>query len=234
VVWAHQYCCSRNLVYSALVFSLLSYAGHTVSVKVLNWTATMYKLGQIGYAHALCHGVYRLLPRRIDRTVLAALALISTFHDTSCDRPFPLREVGGMVTAYLEDCISGGPNDRAMYLRRRRSLRRDHVHWVQLTFFPQFIWIPGMPRRLLGVSSGVPGAERALYRGASILAVGFILPLPLFCLVPEFGESPATIHGTAAWSGRPLLRHPRTILTSLRGDKEPYHYGADEEVAVVH
>jgi len=121
-----------------------------------------------------------------------------------------------MVTAYLEDCISGGPNDRAMYLRRREACGADSRSLgSNLTFFPQFILVSGHAAALLGVSSGVPGAERALYRGRVDSGRGLHFAAPLFCLVLKFGEVAGDNLGAAGLEWETTSRH-HAHLTSLR------------------
>ena len=55
LVWGHHmFVAGERHVYSAMVFSLLSYFVAVPSaIKVFNWTATIYK-GSVSLANALC------------------------------------------------------------------------------------------------------------------------------------------------------------------------------------
>jgi cytochrome c oxidase subunit 1 len=105
-----------------------------------------------------------------------------------------------------------------------------------LTFFPQFILgYLGMPRRYWAYPPEFQVLNVLSTAGASILAVGFILPLLYFAWSLKFGE-PA---GDNPWQAAGLEWETSSPPPTNNFDKppvvtkEPYHYG-DEEADGVH
>jgi cytochrome c oxidase subunit 1 len=106
-----------------------------------------------------------------------------------------------------------------------------------LTFFPQFILgYMGMPRRYWAYPPEFQVLNVLSSAGASILAVGFIMPLIYFLWSLKYGE----IAGDNPWKATGLEWetsspppthnfHEIPVVT-----KEPYAYGEPEEVPVVH
>jgi cytochrome c oxidase subunit 1 len=106
-----------------------------------------------------------------------------------------------------------------------------------LTFFPQFILgYLGMPRRYWAYPPEFQVLNVLSTAGASILAVGFILPLLYFGWSLKFGE-PA---GDNPWQAAGLEWETSSPPPTHNFDKppvvtkEPYHYGDEEEAAGVH
>ncbi len=184
LVWGHHMFVTGQSVYAGMVFSLLSFLVAIPSaIKVFNWTATLYK-GSItlSSADAVCAGLRRPVhDRRPDRAV-PGVAGDRRAPDRHLfrGRAFPLhhgrRHGDGLPGRHpflvAEDHrphVSGnlGPHRRA-----------DDLLRLQPDFFPQYLLgYCGMPRRyhtyppefqLLNVLSSA---------GASILAVGYLLPL---------------------------------------------------------
>jgi cytochrome c oxidase subunit I len=245
VVWAHHMFVAGISTYSALVFSLLSFAVAIPSaVKIFNWTATLYK-GSISletpmlYAMAFM-GLFTI--GGLTGLFLAALGLDIHIHDTYfVIAHFHYIMVGGMVTAYLGGLHFWWPKITGrMYPEAWAKLSALIVFiGFNLTFFPQFILgYLGMPRR----SSAYPPEFQVLNvlssAGASILAVGFILPAIYFLWSLKYGE----IAGNNPWratglewqttSPPPTHNFHETPVVTM----EPYHYGEgeEEEVPVVH
>jgi cytochrome c oxidase subunit I len=241
VVWAHHMFVAGISVYSALVFSLLSYAVAIPSaVKVFNWTATMYK-GSVSletpmlYALAFI-GLFTI--GGLTGLFLAALGLDIHIHDTYfVVAHFHYVMVGGMVTAYMGGLHFWWPKITGrMYPEAWAKLSALIVFiGFNLTFFPQFILgYLGMPRRYAVYPPEFQVLNVLSSAGASILAVGFILPGIYFLWSLKYGE----VAGDNPWKATGLEWetsspppthnfHETPVVTT-----EPYHYGAGEEVPV--
>ena len=221
-------------VYAALVFSSLSFLVAVPSaIKVFNWTATLYK-GSISLrdADAVCPGFRRPVHRRRpDRPVSGdaghghARARHLFRH-----RPFPFHHGrrhgdglhGRPALLVAED---DGAHVFGMVVAAGRA---DHLRGL----FPD---VPAAVRRRLQrhaaalspLSAGVPGVERDVVGGRSILAVGYVLPLfylPLLAPLRKSGRG--RIRGARpGWNGRPPRR--RRATTSPRRQivvRGPYEY----------
>ena len=245
VVWAHHMFVAGISMYSALVFSILSFAVAIPSaVKIFNWTATMYK-GSISletpmlYALAFM-GLFTI--GGLTGLFLAALGLDIHIHDTYfVVAHFHYVMVGGMVTAYMGGLHFWWPKITGrMYPEAWAKLSALIVFiGFNLTFFPQFILgYLGMPRRYAAYPPEFQVLNVLSTAGASILAVGFILPAIYFLWSLKYGE----VAGDNYWNARGLewettspppthnFHHTPVVTT------EAYHYGSDEpeEVRVVH
>jgi cytochrome c oxidase subunit I len=243
VVWAHHMFVAGISMYSALVFSLLSFAVAIPSaVKVFNWTATMYR-GSVSletpmlYALAFI-GLFTI--GGLTGLFLAALGLDVHIHDTYfVVAHFHYVMVGGMVTAYMGGLHFWWPKITGrMYPEATAKLSALIVFiGFNLTFFPQFILgYMGMPRRYAAYPPEFQVLNVLSSAGASILAVGFILPAIYFLWSLKYGE----VAGDNPWKATGLEWattspppthnfHETPVVTT-----EPYHYGVDEEVPVVH
>jgi cytochrome c oxidase subunit I len=243
VVWAHHMFVAGISMYSALVFSLLSFAVAIPSaVKIFNWTATMYK-GSVSletpmlYALAFM-GLFTI--GGLTGLFLAALGLDVHIHDTYfVVAHFHYVMVGGMVTAYMGGLHFWWPKITGrMYPEATAKLSALIVFiGFNLTFFPQFILgYLGMPRRYAAYPPEFQVLNVLSSAGASILAVGFILPAIYFLWSLKYGE----VAGDNPWKATGLEWvttspppthnfHETPVVTT-----EPYHYGVDEEVPVVH
>jgi cytochrome c oxidase subunit I len=243
VVWAHHMFVAGISTYSALIFSLLSFAVAIPSaVKIFNWTATMYK-GSVSletpmlYALAFI-GLFTI--GGLTGLFLAALGLDVHIHDTYfVVAHFHYVMVGGMVTAYMGGLHFWWPKITGrMYPEAWAKLSALIVFiGFNLTFFPQFILgYLGMPRRYAAYPPEFQVLNVLSSAGASILAVGFILPAIYFLWSLKFGE----VAGDNPWKATGLEWtttspppthnfHETPVVTT-----EPYHYGVEEEVPVVH
>ncbi|HSK44995.1 MAG TPA: cbb3-type cytochrome c oxidase subunit I, partial [Candidatus Binatia bacterium] len=230
-------------VYSALVFSLLSYAVAIPSaVKVFNWTATMYK-GSVEMSTPMLYamafiGLFTI--GGLTGLFLAALGLDIHIHDTYfVVAHFHYVMVGGMVTAYLGGLHFWWPKMTGRMYPEGPAKLAALITFIgfNLTFFPQFILgYMGMPRRYWAYPPEFQVLNVLSSAGASVLAVGFILPLLYFAWSLKYGE----IAGDNPWQATGLEWetsspppthnfHQTPIVT-----KDPYAYGEDAEVTVVH
>src|SRR5512140_1527087 len=243
VVWAHHMFVAGISVYSALVFSLLSYAVAIPSaVKVFNWTATMYK-GSILMSTPMLYamafiGLFTI--GGLTGLFLAALGLDIHIHDTYfVIAHFHYVMVGGMVTAYLGGLHFWWPKITGRMYPEAPAKLAALITFIgfNLTFFPQFLLgYMGMPRRYWAYPPEFQVLNVLSSAGASVLAVGFLLPLLYFAWSMKYGE----IAGDNPWQATGLEWetsspppthnfHHIPIVT-----KDPYAYGEDEEVPVVH
>ena len=243
VVWAHHMFVAGISVYSALVFSLLSYAVAIPSaVKVFNWTATMYK-GSILMSTPMLYamafiGLFTI--GGLTGLFLAALGLDIHIHDTYfVIAHFHYVMVGGMVTAYLGGLHFWWPKITGKMYPEAPAKLAALITFIgfNLTFFPQFLLgYMGMPRRYWAYPPEFQVLNVLSSAGASVLAVGFLLPLLYFAWSLKYGE----VAGNNPWQATGLEWetsspppthnfHQIPIVT-----KDPYAYGEDAEVPVVH
>jgi len=243
LVWAHHMFVAGISTYSAMLFSLMSFAVAIPSaVKVFNWTATMYKgsitlstpmlyaLGFIGlFVIGGCTGL-----------MVAALSFDIHVHDTYfVIAHFHYIMVGGMVTAYLGGLHFWWPKITGRMYPEPPAKLAALITYIgfNLTFFPQFILgYLGMPRRYAAYPPEFQVLNVLSTAGASILAVGFLLPALYFLWSLKYGE----IAGDNPWQATGLEWqttspppthnfHEIPIVTS-----DAYNYGTRSEVGSVH
>jgi cytochrome c oxidase subunit I len=241
VVWAHHMFVAGISTYSALVFSLLSFAVAIPSaVKVFNWTATMYK-GSVTldtpmlYALAFI-GLFTI--GGLTGLFLAALGTDIHIHDTYfVVAHFHYVMVGGMVTAYLGGIHFWWPKMTGRIYPEAPAKLAALITFIgfNLTFFPQFILgYLGMPRRYHAYPPEFQVLNVLSSAGASVLAVGFIMPLAYFLWSLKYGE----VAGDNPWGAKGLEWqttspppthnfHQTPVVT-----EDPYNYG--EEAPGVH
>jgi len=183
-VWGHHMFVSSQSVYASMVFSFLSMLVAIPSaVKVFNWTATLYK-GSIAYEAPLLYalgfiGLFTM--GGLTGIFLAALAIDVHVTDTYfVVAHFHYIMVGGTVMAYL-----GGIH----YWWPKISGRLYPEGWAKfaallvfvgfnLTFFPQYVLgYLGMPRRYHTYPDEFQVLNVMSSAGASILALGYLVPL---------------------------------------------------------
>lgn len=184
LVWGHHMFVSSQSVYAGVVFSLLSFLVAVPSaIKVFNWTATLYR-GTISFETPMLYAlgfVGLFTVGGLTGLFLATLPIDVHVHDTYfVIAHFHYIMVGGMVMAYM-----GGIH----YWWPKISGKRYH-EWTariaalitflgfNLTFFPQFVLgYLGMPRRYHVYPPEFQTLNVLSSAGASILAVGYLLPL---------------------------------------------------------
>ena len=207
LVWGHHMFVSGQSVYAGMVFSALSMMVAVPSaIKVFNCTATLYKgsivftapmlyaLGFVGlFTIGGMTGIY-LATLAVDVHLTDTYFVIAHFHYIM---------VGGSVMAYL-----GGVH----YWWPKVTGRRYNEAWgrvaaliifvgFNLTFFPQYLLgYLGMPRRYHEYPPDLQVLNVLSSAGASILAVGYILPL-LYLGWSLFKGPPA---GPNPWNARGL------------------------------
>lgn len=184
LVWAHHMFVAGISIYAAMIFSILSYFVAVPSaIKVFNWTATLYKasvsfeapmLFSLGFVALFTAGGMTGL-------FLAALGMDMHVHDTYfVIAHFHFIMVGGMVMAYMAGLHYWWPKMTGRMYSDWWSKLSAMIIFVGffLTFLPQFILgYAGMPRRYHKYPEEYHVWNVMSSAGASILAVGYVLPL---------------------------------------------------------
>jgi cytochrome c oxidase subunit 1 len=195
LVWAHHMFVAGISVYAALIFSLLSYLVAVPSaIKVFNWTATIYK-GSVTYQTPMLYafgfvGLFTI--GGLTGLFLASLGVDVHVHDTYfIIAHFHYIMVGGMVMAYLGGMHFWWPKiSGRMYPEGWGKLAALIVFiGFNLTFFPQFILgYMGMPRRYHSYPPEFQILNVLSTAGATILAVGYLLPMVYFMWSMRYGK----------------------------------------------
>ncbi len=239
VVWGHHMFVSGTSVYSAMIFSILSYLVAIPSaIKVFNWTATLhrgsvsldtpmlYALGFIGlFVIGGMTGLF-VASLGLDVHVTDTYFVVAHFHYIM---------VGGTVMGYL-----GGIH----YYWPKISGRMYPESWgkisalitfigFNLTFFPQFVLgYMGMPRRYHAYPDEFQVLNVLSTAGASILGVGYILPLFYLAWSIKYGQ----LAGPNPWPApglewqTPSPPPPHNFAVTPVVNSEPYQF-QDPEVA---
>jgi cytochrome c oxidase subunit 1 len=198
LVWGHHMFVAGISVYSAMAFSFLSYMVAIPSaIKVFNWTATMYKgsielstpmLYAIGFVGLFTIGGMSglfLAAIGVDVHVTDTYFVVAHFHYIM---------VGGSVMAFLGGFHYWWPKiSGKMYPEFLGKLGAITVFLgFNLTFFPQYILgYFGMNRRYGSYAPEFQDLNVLSTAGASILGVGYLLPLAYLLWSWKYGK-PAT------------------------------------------
>ncbi|MGH9515957.1 MAG: cytochrome c oxidase subunit I [Terriglobales bacterium] len=195
LVWAHHMFVAGISLYSALVFSFLSFLVAVPSaVKVFNWTATMYK-GSISFSTPMLYafgfiGLFTI--GGLTGLFLATLGVDVHVHDTYfVIAHFHYVMVGGAVMGYLGGIHFWWPKiSGRMYPEAWGRLAALIVFLgFNLTFFPQFVvGYLGMPRRYWQYPPEFQVYNVLSTAGASILAVGYLLPMVYLLWSLRYGK----------------------------------------------
>jgi cytochrome c oxidase subunit 1 len=187
LVWGHHMFVSSQSLYAGVVFSFLSFMVAVPSaIKVFNWTATLYRgsislktpmlyaLGFIGlFTVGGMTGLF-LASLGIDVHVTDTYFVVAHFHYIM---------VGGMVTGFMGGLHYWWPKITGRMYPEKLGQLAAIVMYIgfNLTFFPQFILgYLGMPRRYFSYPPEFQFYNILSTAGASILAVGYILPFIYF------------------------------------------------------
>ncbi|HWL17274.1 MAG TPA: cytochrome c oxidase subunit I [Opitutus sp.] len=184
LVWGHHMFVSSQSVYAGVVFSLLSFLVAVPSaIKVFNWTATLYR-GSISFETPMLYAlgfVGLFTVGGLTGLFLATLPIDVHVHDTYfVIAHFHYIMVGGMVMAYMGGIHYWWPkiSGRMYHEWTARIAALITFFGFNLTFFPQFVLgYLGMPRRYHVYPPEFQTLNVLSSAGASILAVGYLLPL---------------------------------------------------------
>ncbi len=195
LVWGHHMFVSGQSIYASTVFSLLTMLVAIPSaVKVFNWTATLYE-GSVSWDTPMLYalgfiGLFTI--GGLTGVMIGTLGIDVHLHDTYfIVAHFHYVMVGGTIMAYL-----GGLH----YWWPKITGRKYRPFWAKisamlvfvgfnLTFFPQFLLgYMGMPRRYWSYAPEFQVLNVLSTAGASILAIGYLLPAIYFTWSMRYGE----------------------------------------------
>ncbi len=184
LVWGHHMFVSGQSIYAGLVFSFLTMVVAIPSaIKVFNWAATLYK-GQISYDTPMLYALFFIglfLIGGLTGLFLGSMGLTVHLTDTYfIVAHFHYVMVGGQVLAYLGGLHYWWSKITGKMYSEFWSKIASIIIFVgfNLTFFPQFILgYLGMPRRYASYPDEFQVLNIFSTAGASILAIGLIIPL---------------------------------------------------------
>jgi cytochrome c oxidase subunit 1 len=195
LVWAHHMFVAGISLYSALVFSSLSFfVAIPSAIKVFNWTATLFR-GSIAFETPMLFAlgfVALFTVGGLTGLFLATLGMDMHVHDTYfVIAHFHFIMVGGMVMAYMAGLHYWWPKMTGrMYSQWWSRLSALIIFFgFFLTFLPQFVLgYNGMPRRYHNYVPEFQVWNVLSTAGASILSVGYVLPLCYLLLSLYYGR----------------------------------------------
>jgi cytochrome c oxidase subunit I len=199
LVWAHHMFVAGISIYSAMIFSFLSMLVAVPSaVKVFNWTATMYK-ASVSWQTPMLYvlgfiGLFTI--GGVTGLFLGALGIDVHVHDSYfVVAHFHYIMVGGTIMAYMAGIHYWWPKITGrMYPEWWGRLSALLVFvGFNLTFFPQFlVGYVGMPRRYHAYAPEFQVLNVLSTAGATILAVGYLLPMIYLGWSLKFGRKAGT------------------------------------------
>jgi cytochrome c oxidase subunit 1 len=199
LVWGHHMFVAGESVYAAMIFSILSFMVAIPSaVKVFNWTATMYR-GSIAWETPMLYaigfiGLFTIggltgvfvatLP--IDVHVTDTYFVVAHFHYIM---------VGGAIMGYMGGLHYWWPKISGRLYNEFLAKIAAGIIFLgfNLTFFPQFVLgYLGMPRRYHSYPPEFQVLNVLSSAGASILAVGYVIPILYFIWSLRYGQLAAS------------------------------------------
>jgi cytochrome c oxidase subunit 1 len=233
IVWAHHMFVSGISTYAAFVFSFLSFSVAIPSaVKTFNWTATLYK-GSISFETPMLYaygfmGLFAI--GGLTGLFLATLGTDVHLHDTYfVVAHFHYIMVGGAIMGYLGGLHFWWPKMFGVMYSEFWSRISAILVFVgfNLTFFPQFIvGYIGMPRRYHAYPDEFQVLNVLSSAGASILGLGYALPVVYFIYSLKKGE----LAGANPWGASglewevPSPPPTENFAVTPRVTSEPYEY----------
>jgi cytochrome c oxidase subunit 1 len=195
VVWAHHMFVAGISIYSAIVFSLMTFFVAVPSaIKVFNWTATLHK-GRISFDAPMLYalgfvGLFTI--GGLTGLMLATLPIDVHVHDTYfVIAHFHYIMVGGTVSAFFGGLHFWWPKITGRLYPEMWARVTAILTFIgfNLTFFPQFILgYLGMMRRYYTYPPEFQTWNVLSSAGASILAMAYVLPLFYLGWSLFFGE----------------------------------------------
>ena len=194
LVWGHHMFVTGQSIYAGLIFSVLSFLVAIPSaIKVFNWTSTLYK-GSISYDAPMLYalgfiGLFTM--GGLTGLFLASLATDVHLNGTYfIVAHFHYIMVGGAVMGYLGGIHYWWPKISGRLYPDLWARLAAVIIFVgfNLTFFPQFmLGYLGMPRRYAVYPAEFQVLNVMSSAGASVLAVGYLIPLIYFVWSMRYG-----------------------------------------------
>ena len=233
LVWGHHLFVAGESMYAAMIFSVLSYLVAIPSaVKVFNWTATLHK-GSIELRTPMLYalgfvGLFTM--GGLTGLFVAALGFDIHVHDTYfVIAHFHYIMVGGTVMAYLGGIHHWWPKiSGRLYPEAWGRIAAVTIFLgFNLTFFPQFILgYLGMPRRYWEYPPEFQVLNVLSSAGASILGLGYVLPMAYLLWSLRYGEhAPANPWGATGLEWQTPSPPPRDNFDGRPVvTRDPYDY----------
>jgi cytochrome c oxidase subunit 1 len=207
LVWGHHMFVTGQSIYAGLIFSVLSFLVAIPSaIKVFNWTATLYR-GSISYDAPMLYalgfiGLFTM--GGLTGLFLASLAVDVHLNGTYfIVAHFHYIMVGGAVMAYMGGIHYWWPKITGRMYPDGWARFAALVIFVgfNLTFFPQYmLGYLGMPRRYAVYPSEFQVLNVMSSAGASILGIGYLIPLIYLVWSMRYGP----VAGPNPWKAKGL------------------------------
>ncbi|MDH3746149.1 MAG: cytochrome c oxidase subunit I [Acidobacteriota bacterium] len=238
LVWGHHMFLSSQSVYAGMIFSVLSMLVAVPSaVKVFNWTATLYE-GSVSWETPMIYalgfiGLFTI--GGLTGVMLSTLGIDIHVHDTYfVVAHFHYIMVGGAIMGYLGGLHFWWPKITGRMYPVFWSKISAIVIFIgfNLTFFPQFmLGYLGMPRRYHAYPDDFQVLNVMSSAGATILGVGYLIPLVYFIWSMRYGKkagaNPWGAFGLEWDVASPPLPHNFDQTPVV--EREAYDYAAQHE-----
>ena len=239
LVWGHHMFVSSQSVYAGTVFSLLTMLVAIPSaVKVFNWSMTLYQ-GAVSLQTPMLYGlgfIGLFTIGGLTGVFLGTLGFDVHVHDTYfVVAHFHYVMVGGTIMGFLGGLHFWWPKITGRLYSEFWGKLSALLVFVgfNLTFFPQFLLgYMGMPRRYHAYPEEWQILNVLSTAGASVLGIGFLLPVFYLLLSLRSGQ----LAGRNPWGAKGLEWETDSPPPTLNFDEppvvttEPYNY-ADEAPA---
>jgi cytochrome c oxidase subunit I len=239
LVWGHHMFVAGTSLYSALVFSILSFVVAVPSaIKVFNWIGTMHK-GFIRFDAPMLYaigfiGLFTLggLTGLFVAALAADVHLAQTYFVVA---HFHYVMVGGMVSAFFAGLHYWWPKIFGRMYPEMWGRAGAIIIFIgfNLTFFPQFIvGYLGMPRRYHSYPPEFQVLNVLSSAGATILALGYLLPLAYLTWSLFYGKRASANPWGATGLEWQTSSPPRTenFVVTPTVIETPYNYPPPEAV----